>query len=221
MNVVYGLILYLLLLISLSLHEWAHGFIAYRLRDRTPLMLGRLTLNPLAHIDLIGTVIIPLSMILLMPGFVIFGWAKPVPINPNYFKNRNFGEMITGLAGPLMNLLLAIISAFLGMACAKIFGAPSIGRLFGLMIWVNLMLFVFNLIPIPPLDGSYIVKLIFKISDSAFYNFAQYRFLILLILINIPIIRSMIVIAMLQLFSILNTIVCITFGAPYNLLLPF
>ncbi|MDR0715184.1 MAG: site-2 protease family protein, partial [Puniceicoccales bacterium] len=83
-----GLVVYLLLLISLSIHEWAHGYIAYKFGDPTAAALGRLTLNPLAHVDMVGTVIVPIAMILLAPGFVILGWAKPVPIDPRYFKGR-------------------------------------------------------------------------------------------------------------------------------------
>lgn len=219
MHITQGLILYLLLIISLSLHEWAHGFVAYKLGDKTPLLFGRLTLNPLAHIDLVGTVIVPLSMLLLLPGFVLFGWAKPVPINPNYFKNSDLGEIFTGLAGPIMNLSIATISAILGAICVKFFDM-QIGPLFGLMMLVNIMLCVFNMIPVPPLDGSHILRVLFRMSSLAFYNFSRYGFFILLVLINIPSFRNAILTVVLYLFNTLNGTICDIFVIPLNSLFP-
>lgn len=219
-HIAYRLILYLLLVISLSLHEWAHGFLAYKLGDKTPLLYGRLTLNPLAHIELLGTVVIPLAMILLMPGFVIFGWAKPIPINSSYFKNKNLGEVLTGLAGPAMNILIAVISAILGAGLFKLSG-NGIGQLFGAMIWVNLMLCVFNLIPLPPLDGAYLLKLIFRMSDVMFFQISRYSFFILLILINIPLFRSLLLITIYSFFNIINNITCGIFNISHTVLFPF
>lgn len=219
MDIVQGLILYLLLVVSLSLHEWAHGAVAYRFGDRTPKIFGRLTINPLAHIDIVGTVIVPLAMILLMPGLVIFGWAKPVPINPNFFKNQKFGEIFTALAGPMMNFFIAIIASILGAFCIKFLNL-DVGPLFGLMVWLNLMLCVFNLVPVPPLDGSHVLKILFKISDLAFYNFSRYGFFILLILINLPIFRRAMLAAMLSLFNLINCTVCGVFSLPPNSMFP-
>ncbi len=219
MNIIYGLILYLLLLISLSLHEWAHGWAAYKMGDKTPLLFGRLTLNPLAHIDIIGTVILPLVMILFLPSFVMFGWAKPVPINSNYFCNKNFGEVIVALAGPLMNLILAIISALLGICFVKVFG-ESWGRLFGLMMWVNLVLFAFNLLPIPPLDGAYLLKYVFHISDITFYSLSRYGFFVLLILVNITVFRVFILVSIVKMFSMINVFAGLILNSPVSLI-PF
>lgn len=219
MEIARGLIIYLLLMISLSLREWARGFVARWMGDYTPVIAGRLTLNPLAHIDLFGTVVLPLSMILFFPGFVIFGWAKPMPINPNYFKDSRLGELLVGISGAVMNLLLAIIAGILGAICVKIFGI-RLGSLFGMMMWANLALFVFNLIPIPPMDGSYVVKFLFKVSNRTFYQIAQYSALIIILLIEVPIIRRFILGMMIGLFGVINDPLCSLFGIPENALFP-
>jgi Zn-dependent protease len=168
MPIISGLIVYLVLLIGLSVHEWAHGYVADKRRDPTPAVFGRLTLNPLAHIDPIGTVAIPLLMILLMPSFVIFGWAKAVPINPKHFRHRRYCELIVSLAGPFSNLILAIFLAIIGACLAKNFGG-NVGSLFATATWLNYTLFIFNLIPIPPLDGARSLKVLLEISEELFF----------------------------------------------------
>ncbi len=149
-------------LIALSVHEYAHGYTAWRLGDPTARSLGRLTLNPLAHLDLWGTV----CMVLFR-----FGWAKPVPINPRYFKNPRKGMALTAAAGPAANLLLALLCALLYRLTWLGAGAllPSVENhilsyfftylayFFLLSHFLNLSLAVFNLLPLPPLDGSRIL----------------------------------------------------------------
>ncbi len=155
-----------LLLPSITLHEYMHGYAAFRLGDPTAKNAGRLTLNPLAHIDPFGTVLLPL--LLAATGAPIFGYAKPVPVNPRYFADVRKGDVITGLAGPAANLALAFVGAALAWG-AVLLPADGVARwvyLVGfLLVQTNLVLMFFNLIPVPPLDGSSIVPLF--LPDSA------------------------------------------------------
>lgn len=141
------------LVLSIVFHEVAHGYAAYRLGDPTARDAKRLTLNPLAHIDPMGSVVLPLFLVITNSP-VLFGWAKPVPFNPGYFRDARKGMMIVGAAGPAANLLLAVLAA----AAFRLL-TPS--GLFGLLLVhaciINVVLALFNLIPIPPLDGSRVV----------------------------------------------------------------
>ena len=139
------------LLLAVSLHEAMHGFAAYWLGDTTADEAGRLTLNPLKHIDTYTTVLLPLMLILLrLPPFFV---AKPVPFNPMRVKYGEFGAALVGLAGPLTNLLLATAVA-LGVRLSGIAIGTDIYQVFSVFIQINVALFVFNMIPFPPLDGS-------------------------------------------------------------------
>ena len=138
------------LVFSVIMHEVAHGWAAYRLGDPTAKDARRLTLNPLAHIDLMGSVLLPLILIITKSP-VLLGWAKPVPFNPGYFRDVKKGVMIVGLAGPASNLILAAIAG-------TIYRILPFEGIFGIFLVytciINVVLAVFNLIPIPPLDGS-------------------------------------------------------------------
>lgn len=164
MNKIYELLLLIpVLLFSLSLHEFMHGYVSHRLGDPTPKSQGRLTLNPMAHLDLFGSLVLIITR--------RFGWAKPVPINPNYYKNRRKGMMLVSLAGPGANFFLASLFAltarflllFSGSALQKMqlagYGnlVQTIFIFFQMAIIINLSLGFFNLLPIPPLDGSKIL----------------------------------------------------------------
>jgi Zn-dependent protease len=157
------LFLYVVIVLSATFHEYAHGFIAYKLGDSTAKDMGRLTLNPIAHIDLMGTVIIPLFLLFL--GGIFLGWAKPVPYNPYNLKDRKYGSLKVGIAGPSANLIIALIlGIFLRFASAGVFGY-AFSSLFlmsvALIVYINIFLALFNLIPLPPLDGSKVLMDLF------------------------------------------------------------
>ena len=168
------------------IHEYAHAFAAYKLGDKTAKNEGRLTLNPLASFDLFGT---------LMFLLVGIGWAKPVPINPRNFKNQRLGTVITAAAGPVSNLLFALISCFVFTALTKFAPATEaveyVRDAFLILATINIMLAVFNLIPLPPLDGSRIIsgvlpdKIYFKIFkyDNIIRN-ALMGFMLLAMILN-------------------------------------
>ena len=135
-------------IISVGLHEAMHGFTAYKLGDRTAADLGRITLNPLAHVDLFTTILLPL--LLIISGLPPFFAAKPVPFNPARVKWDEYGAALVGVSGPLTNLALAVAGALLFRA----FPVGSVNDFFSIFVTINVALFVFNMIPFPPLDGS-------------------------------------------------------------------
>ncbi|MBI4743601.1 MAG: site-2 protease family protein [Actinobacteria bacterium] len=137
------------LILSVIFHEYAHGRVAELLGDPTARNAGRLSLNPIVHIDPFGSIILPI-MLISAGSPIIFGSAKPVPINPNYFENPKRGMMYVAIAGPLTNFTLAAASGFL----SKLLTFPVLGTFLQYLVFVNIILGVFNLIPIPPLDGS-------------------------------------------------------------------
>jgi len=165
MNTIFELMLLIpVLLFSLSLHEFSHGYVSYKLGDPTPKNQGRLTLNPIAHLDPMGSIVLLITR--------RFGWAKPVPINPNYYKNPRKGIMLVSLAGPFANFFLAVVFAltariviFFSSAGLYQLQQSGYGNLvqtifvfFQLAVTINLALGFFNLLPVPPLDGSKILR---------------------------------------------------------------
>lgn len=172
-----------ILIMSVVLHEVSHGYTAYILGDSTAKYQGRLTLNPLKHLDIFGSVLLP-AFTYLTSGFII-GWAKPVPFNPYNLKNQKWGPTIVAIAGPLMNLLIAIV---FGLAIRffnySAFMSISFFQIGGLIVFVNLQLMVLNLVPIPPLDGSRILQAILPLRwQKTIYILERYSFFFVLIFI--------------------------------------
>jgi Zn-dependent protease len=174
------LLIYIIpLLFAITLHEAAHGWIASKLGDHTARMMGRVTLDPTKHIDPIGTIAIPLVLLLSSSGF-IFGWAKPVPINFNALRNGKNGMIWVALAGPVANIVMAVCWLFvmiiaINMNIAVLIEMGRIG------ILVNCVLAVFNLLPIPPLDGSRVISALLPNRLAYQYNqLEQYGLYILL-----------------------------------------
>ena len=175
------LLIYIIpLLFAITLHEAAHGWVASKLGDHTARMMGRVTLNPIKHVDPVGTILVPLAL-LLMPGVgFIFGWAKPVPINFRALRSQKSGMIWVALAGPGANFLMAIGWLILAIISLKLelFILYSMARV---GIFLNILLAVFNLLPIPPLDGSRIISALLPGPLAYKYGqFEQYGFLILL-----------------------------------------
>jgi len=178
-NLVYFVIA---ILVAITVHEFLHAWTANYLGDSTPKLAGRVSLNPLVHLDPLGT------LALLLIGI---GWGKPVPINPNNFKNPRLGSALTGLAGPLANLLLA-------MALAVIYRFTTLptfaGNLILATIYFNIVLMIFNLVPIPPLDGSHLLALIFpQIEDPKLQQYGPIVLVAFLILGGFAIISPIII----------------------------
>ncbi|MGC8775938.1 MAG: site-2 protease family protein [Minisyncoccia bacterium] len=163
----------IILIFSVVIHEVSHGFVAEKLGDPTARLAGRLTLNPIKHLDFFGSFILPISLYLISGGSFIFGWAKPVPYNPLNLKNPLKGGGLIALAGPASNFLIAL---FFGLILR--FGNNLINQniilLFSLIIYINILLGVFNLVPIPPLDGS---KILFGFLPQKNWSYQIIRFL--------------------------------------------
>lgn len=162
------------LFLSIILHEVAHGYVAYRMGDDTAYLSGRLTLNPLSHIDKIGTLLVPAVCWLF--GWPLFGWAKPVPVNPMRFPSPRKDMGKVAFAGPAMNLILAVLCAALLKIALLAHGQLSrhtleaLGHLFQYGIFVNIFLAVFNLLPIPPLDGGRVVSALLPVQKAVWYE---------------------------------------------------
>jgi Zn-dependent protease len=170
-----------------TFHEFAHAWAADRLGDDTPRSEGRVTLDPLAHVDLIGTIILPLILLAASASsghVMFFGWGKPVMINPNNFRRRRVDDILVSVAGPFMNLWLGFV----------MLGIMKLGTLAGIsffekdelfhLVGLTLFLCFFNLLPIPPLDGGHIFRNLIGISDIAYAQISQYSFLFFILVMR-------------------------------------
>jgi Zn-dependent protease len=189
-QIVDGLLFYIGLVVLLTFHEFAHAWAAWKLGDDTARLQGRLSLNPIVHIDPIGTVLLPLFMIFGPSSITRFalGYAKPVPFNPANLRNRWRDEMLIAMAGPAMNIVLAVV--LVGFArVALMFGSNEMTELFFQMAGLSLILCFFNLIPIPPLDGSHVMRNLSGMSYETYWRLCQHRFInfiVIVLVINIP-----------------------------------
>lgn len=170
----------IILIMSVILHELAHGYAALFLGDSTAKHAGRLTLNPIKHLDITGSIFIPFLLYIFNTG-IILGWAKPVPYNPYNLRNQKWGELIVAAAGPVTNLLLAIIFGLVIRFGINFGVSPAFISLGSSIVILNIVLGLFNLVPIPPLDGS---KILFSILPLKFqelrYRLEKFGFLIVL-----------------------------------------
>ena len=168
---------------SVVIHEVAHGQMANILGDKTAKLAGRLTLNPLKHLDWLGSIAVPLLMII--SGGPVFGWAKPVPYNPNNLRDQRLGRGLVSAAGPLSNIIIAIIFSLairFGLPAGLL--SPSLIHIFAIIVVINLFLALFNLLPIPPLDGSGILFSILSRRTTSLERFlSRYQIFIVLFII--------------------------------------
>ena len=188
-----GLLYYLGLVILLTFHEYGHAWMAMKCGDDTAKDEGRLSLNPLVHLDPIGTGLIPLLQIFspALSSFLI-GWAKPVPVNLNNLRHPKRDDILISMAGPAMNVLLAI--GLLGLArIMDLAGQESALEVCIKMAHLSLLLCFFNLLPIPPLDGSHVMRVIIGMDYVTYLQIAQYGFIVIILILNfVPIVGGVI-----------------------------
>ncbi len=180
-----GIILSVVVLIfSVIIHEISHGLAALWLGDPTAKYAGRLTLNPISHLDLWGSIVVPILLVFSGVG-VIFGWAKPVPYNPYNLRDQKYGPALVGVAGPFSNLAMALIAGVV-IRVLLVFGVNEnllIFNVLALFVYINILLLVFNLLPIPPLDGSKLLFTFLPISEHTKAVLDQYGFIVLFVFI--------------------------------------
>ena len=181
---------FIVLVLSLSLHEWGHAIMADRLGDDTPRAQGRVTLYPMAHVDWIGTVLLPiLGALGFFGSLAMIGWAKPIQTNPANFRRGQVDQALVTIAGPGVNFLLALLGTA-GLAIAYRVHSEPLQDFFTIVLTMNVALVVFNLLPIPPLDGSKFLMYWFGMSVETYVRFASFGGFMLLILINVPAFRQ-------------------------------
>lgn len=190
-----GLISYLCLVILITFHEFGHAWMAWKRGDDTARLLGRISLNPIVHMEFWGTVVLPLLGIFLSAsgsplGQLVIGWGKPVPVNSANLKNRGFDWVLVAMAGPAMNVILGI--AAMAMVRAGVgFDSNNVIELGLRLAIMNFALCYFNLLPIPPLDGSHLARYFMGMTEEMFLQLSQYGIFILILVLQIPAVRSL------------------------------
>jgi Zn-dependent protease len=186
-----GLIVFIVLVASIALHEWGHAVVADWLGDDTPRGEGRVTLNPLSHLDLMGSIIFPLLNIFVLGGGLPFiAWGRPVVTNPSNLKNRWRDDILISLAGPATNMLVALAAILAG--CAVAAAQPRFGELVKNLVVMNVGLAVFNLLPIPPLDGASVFRRVVGMSEETYFTVSRWSWLIILLVLNLGLTRHLI-----------------------------
>lgn len=184
-----GLLVYICLVVIVAFHEFGHAWTAFRCGDDSQRAQGRLTLNPIAHLDRFGTVILPLFFVLMAafePGWggFLFGWGKPVMVDPSRLKNRRLNDLWITLAGPAMNVVLAALVMLVARGAAGAGHMPSVAFCLDLA-GLSMFLCFFNLLPVPPLDGANALRAIVGMKDETYLRMSQFGWIFLLVLINI------------------------------------
>jgi Zn-dependent protease len=186
-------VIIVILFSAIVLHEYAHGWMAFKLGDSTAKNAGRLTLNPLKHVDPVGTIAIPLVLLILnFMGFplFLFGWAKPVPVNFMNLRNPKQSMIWVGMAGPIINVIIALVLSL----CIKLNLFPAVASWLVLAVFINLLLAVFNMIPVPPLDGSRLVMGLLPMKHVRSYaKLEPYGILIVVVLLYLGLFQKVIV----------------------------
>lgn len=194
-----GLIDYLFFIVIITFHEFGHAWAAWRCGDDTARLQGRVTLNPAAHLELVGSVVLPLLAVVLraggsgLAGFII-GWGKPVPVNILQLRRRNLDDMLVSLAGPLMNVLIALF--VMGVARTGVLvNSPMLVEACYRLALLSMFLCFFNLLPIPPLDGSHVMKFLVGMSYETFWRISQFGILIVLVVIQFDQVKSLLAVS--------------------------
>ncbi len=189
-----GLIWFVCILAMVTVHEFGHAWVAWKCGDDTARLQGRVTLNPVAHMDLVGTLLLPLLIVVSsafgsgLGGFLV-GWGKPVPVNIYNLRHRRLDDVLVSLAGPAMNVVLAAGAMALARAAAGM-GWASAQSGFELLALISMYLCFFNLLPLPPLDGSRVLWNVLRLKDETFLRLSQFGFLLVIVAIQSPLVRT-------------------------------
>jgi Zn-dependent protease len=185
-HLIEGLLRWLALVILFTFHEFGHAWMAMKCGDNTARDEGRVSFNPLVHLDPLGSVIFPLLMFFLPgAGSFLLGWARPVPVNINNLRNPRLDDVYVTFAGPWMNLIVAVVM-FAVMRVGVQFGWEGVQFFSREVAWMSMLLFFFNLLPIPPLDGSRILRVVIGMSYETFAQIARFGFIAIIVVLQIP-----------------------------------